>query len=441
MLKYGGTSQTNHQKNNQKKFMKKLLLYTGYLLTGLVFSSCMKDHMNEAVGELNAMASIYVVRNTYKEADVQLGRNALSGAYRTSGTVIANGTSGNFPEGYLIIQDNWRGLVRGVVLALDKATSNSYAIGDSIMVDLEGSSLTRSGNGTLAIQGLTASAITKISSGHNITVRPVNITELTKNLQNYENTMVSVTADVIPMPVGVTFAGGKTITDGGDSTLTLFTESAAAFANENIAPSASFVGVPMSTTHGPQLRLRGVNDMLNPSGPVYAGYPEDFESPDDSQKASYAGKDIDLRTGNWRLEQCLLGTTTGRDRIVSGAQAIRFQQNLGPSSPSYLQMNYDLHNGATKVTFWYGCYYTDAASSFVLEASTNQGGSWQQIGGVISDPAKTSETITPKQATFVMDIEGNVRFRIRKLPLGTTSIPTIENGRLGIDDVAIYQNY
>lgn len=421
--------------------MKKILLYTGVLLAGSFFSSCMKENESEAVGELNPMASIYVVRATYKEADVALGKNTLSGAYRTSGTVIANGQSGNFPEGYLVIQDNWRGLIRGVVLAIDKATANSYAIGDSIMVELEGASLTRNGNGPLAVHGLTSSSVTKISSNGTMTVRPVNITELTKNLQNYENTLVSVTADVTPLPVGEKFAGARKITDGGDSTITLFTESTATFANENIAPSASFVGIPMSAVEGKQLRLRSLSDMRNSSGPIYAGYPEDFESPDATVKASYAGKDIDLRTGNWRLEQCLLGNTTGRDRIVSGKQSIRFQQNLGTTSPCYLQMNYDLLNGATKVTFWYGCYYTDAASTFVLEASTDQGITWKQIGDKISDPAKTSDDIKPKQATFVMDIDGRVRFRVRKLPLGTTSIPTIENGRLGIDDIAIYQNY
>jgi hypothetical protein len=419
--------------------MKKYLLYIGVFLSCGMFSSCLKENMNEATGELNPLASIYVVRSAFKEADVPLGRNTLSGAYRTTGKVIATGASGNIPEGYLIIQDNWRGLIRGIALALDKTTATSYTIGDSIMVELEGGVLTRPGNGPLAITGLNASAITKISSGHEVTVRPVTITELKKNPQNFENTLVSVTADVTPLPVGEKFAGSKTLSDGGDSTLTLLTETTAIFANEIIAPSASFVGIPMEAATGVELRLRSLNDMVNPSGPIYAGYPEDFESPDDSQKNGYAAKNIDLRTGNWRLEECLLGVTTGRDRIVSGAQAIRFQQNLSRSC--YLQMNYDLPNGATKVTLWYGCYYTDAASTFILEASTDQGLTWKQIGNKISDPEKTSVSIKPKQATFVMDIEGNVRFRINKLGLGTTSIPTIENGRLGVDDIAIYQNY
>jgi hypothetical protein len=421
--------------------MKKYVWYAGVFLSCLVFASCMKENINEAVGEMNPMASIYVVKNTFKTADVQLGRNTLAGAYRTSGTVIANASSGNFPEGYLVIQDNWRGLIRGVALLLDQATANSYVVGDSIMVELEGTTLAPFNNGPLVVRGLTAASITKIASGRPIATRPVTITELYKNFQNYEHTLVSVTADVTPFPVNEKFAGAKKIADGADNPLTIYTMPAAVFANDNIAPSATFVGIPMATNNGIEFRLRALSDMRNASGPIYAGYPEDFESPDAAEKASYAGKDINLRTGNWRLEQCLLGVTTGRDRIVSGKQAIRFQQNLGTSSPAYLQMNYDLPNGATKVTLWYGSYYTDASSTFVLEASTNQGATWEQIGDKIADAHKTSDNINAKQATFVMDIKGNVRFRVRKLPLGTTSIPAIENGRLGIDDIAIYQNY
>ncbi|RXK85601.1 DUF5689 domain-containing protein [Filimonas effusa] len=421
--------------------MKKYFLYIAAVVSSFAFTSCLKEDLNESIGELNAMASVYVVRAAYNQADVSLGKASLAGAYRTAGIVIANGSSGNFPEGHIIIQDEWRGLMRGLTLVSDKATAASLAVGDSVVVELEGATLTRNGGTSLAVRGLAASAIKKISSGHEVKIRPINITELSKNFEKYENTVVSITADVTPFPVQQKFAGEHTLTDGGDTTIPLYTAAEAVFANETIAPSAAFVGIPVTGDGRKQLRLRNLTDMQFASGPIYAGYPEDFENPDAAQKASYAGKDVALRTGTWRLEQCLLGNTTGRDRIVSGKQSIRFQQNLGTSSPCYLQMNYDVPSGAAKVTFWYGCYYTDAASSFVLEASTDKGTTWKQVGNVISDPEKTSVSIAAKQAVFMMDIDGSVRFRIRKLPLGTTAIPTIENGRLGIDDFAIYQNY
>lgn len=421
--------------------MKKYFLYITAVFSSFAFTSCLKEDINESLGELNSMASVYVVRASYGQADVSLGKATLGGAYRTSGIVIANGSSKNFPEGFVTIQDEWRGLLRGLTLVTDKTTAEGLAVGDSVVVELEGTTLTRSGGTSLAVRGLAGSAIKKISSGHGIKMRPINITELSKNFDNYENTVVSITADVTPFPVQQKFSGEHTLTDGGDTTIVLYTASEAVFAGDVIAPSAAFVGIPVTAGGSQQLRLRSLSDMQFASGPIYAGYPEDFEGVDAAQKGSYAGKDITLNTGSWRLEQCLLGNTTGRDRIVSGKQAIRFQQNLGTANPAYLQMNYDVPGGAAKVTFWYGCYYTDAASSFVLEASTNQGATWTQVGNVISDPEKTSVSIAPKQAVFMMDIDGKVRFRIRKLPLGTTAIPTIENGRLGVDDFAIYQNY
>jgi hypothetical protein len=83
----------------------------------------------------------------------------------------------------------------------------------------------------------------------------------------------------------------------------------------------------------------------------------------------------------------------------------------------------------------YGAYYTDAKSSWKLEYSTDGGATWTQTGPVISDAPAGSKT-----ATFLMDIQVPVRFRIHKLGLGTTNNTTILNGRLSIDDFAVYAN-
>jgi hypothetical protein len=60
---------------------------------------------------------------------------------------------------------------------------------------------------------------------------------------------------------------------------------------------------------------------------------------------------------------------------------------------------------------------------------------------VLSDAHRFSESSSAKLATFSMDIDGPVRFRIHKLGLGPSSGTTVKNGRLGIDDFAVYQNY
>lgn len=104
-------------------------------------------------------------------------------------------------------------------------------------------------------------------------------------------------------------------------------------------------------------------------------------------------------------------------------------------------MNYDLPKGASKVTLWYGAYYTDASSTWELEYSTDAGQTWASASEKFADAAPTSQGLTPKMATILLDIRVPVRFRIKKLGLGPTSIPRIYNGRLGIDDFAVYQNY
>ena len=168
---------------------------------------------------------------------------------------------------------------------------------------------------------------------------------------------------------------------------------------------------------------------------VYAGFPEDFESPDTSAKSHYKAETIKLKTGEWTLDQALLGAVAGRDRFnPAGKQSVRMQQNR--SKPAYLSMEFDLKEGASKVTLSYGSYYKDDSSAWVLEYSTDGGAVWQAAGKEIS-----AENTDLKTATFNVDIKGKVRFRVTKLGLGDgKKDPSIKNGRLSIDDITIYKN-
>ncbi len=168
---------------------------------------------------------------------------------------------------------------------------------------------------------------------------------------------------------------------------------------------------------------------------IYANFPEDFESPDTAAKSRYKPETIKLKTGEWTLDYALLGALVGHDRFnPAGKQSIRMQQNR--SKPAYLSMNFDLNEGASKVTLNYATYYKDAVSTWLLEYSTDGGNVWQAAGKEI-----TTETTDLKMATFNVDIKGKVRFRINKLGLGDgKKDPSIKNGRLSIDDITIYKN-
>lgn len=139
---------------------------------------------------------------------------------------------------------------------------------------------------------------------------------------------------------------------------------------------------------------------------------------------------ITASTGTWYLLQAILANTVLSDKInPPGKQNIRMQQNLTTSG--YVQMNFDVPNGASKVTVFYGKYATDARSTFRLESSINGGTTWIAVGANITDmPDKGN-----KQASWAVNFAGPVRFRINKIGTGTSN-----NGRLSIEDFAIYRN-
>lgn len=424
--------------------MKNTRLATLGLLAGaLTFTSCLEEEPNPAEGTPNPFASIAVVQAIYKGQEVMLGKDRMMGAYKIGGVVISDNSGNNLPAGHVIIQNTSRGDTRGMVINLGESAGVNYAVGDSLVIEVEGSMLTRE-NGVLQIKGLTPSNMMKAAENRTVRTRDVALGELATNFEKYENTLVSVNADITPTPEpGETYSGDKVMDDGAGNTMRLSTSSSATFAATRLPASAQFTGIAYGydgsgQQAAPHLRLRTIADVANASGPIYAGFPEDFESPDASTKGSYnmvaIDNNIDLKTGNWKLFQAILGVTPGRDRFnPPGKQAVRMQQNL--TVPALVQMNFDLPNGASKVTIWYGTYYTDASSSWILEYSTDSGETWEQTGPVISDAGPVS-----KNATFLMDITGPVRFRVAKLGLGPTNGDIVQNGRLSIEDIAIYQN-
>jgi hypothetical protein len=426
--------------------MKKIYsILAALLLCGIVFNACEKD-VNPSLGSENPFAAIFVVKKAYKGTDVQLTAESLSGANQTGGVVISNLSGKNFPQGGLIIQGVSRGQMAGLLIDLGQAEV-PFLPGDSVVVDLVGGTLSKIGE-SLQLKGLTASQITKVSSGNVIMARSVSMGVLAANFETYEHTLIKLTADTKPLPVaGDTYQGDKTLDDGSGSTISLFTSADALFAGNSMPASATYTVIPVfgSADGGygtnQQVRLRTEADIANASGPLYPNWPESFESPDFTLKSSYnmntaavPDNNVELKTGNWKLLHSILANTAGRDRFnAPGTQAIRFNQNLTVSA--LLQMNFDLPNGASKVTLWHGAYYTDAISTFRLEYSVNGGVTWLAAG-----PDVKAQSGGSRQETFLLNIKGKVRFRINKLGLGATSIPNVYNGRLSIEDIAVYSN-
>jgi len=175
-----------------------------------------------------------------------------------------------------------------------------------------------------------------------------------------------------------------------------------------------------------------VQQKQNENGLLYFSFPEDFDN--GAEKSLYAAANANLRTGIWLLDNVVLASQAN-DRASSGIGAARMQQNL--SIPAYLQMNFDLSEGASKVVVWYSSYgaAADGLSKWLLQYSTNSGGTWLDVGDTITAISKTKQ-----QAVISVNISGNVRFRIKKLGLGSNvTNPSIQNGRLSIDDISVFK--
>ena len=96
---------------------------------------------------------------------------------------------------------------------------------------------------------------------------------------------------------------------------------------------------------------------------------------------------------------------------------------FGKNTNSSITMSEDVHNGASKITFYAAKYGSDANATLQVQYSTNSGSTWTTL---------TTCTLngTWQQYTFDMDETGNVRFKFQQ----TTG------SRLNIDDIAITSN-
>jgi hypothetical protein len=425
----------------------RLLPHLSALLLLLATTSCLKDNPDYAAGAPSPNVALDDLRHLYQGSNVVLEPSQLSGAHQVVGLVVSDAAGANVPggSGTLVVQNKRRGVVRGIIIPLSGGTAPTLAVGDSVVVDIKGATLTKSAS-ALRLEGITPDRVRKVSSGNAVMARDITIGTLLADLNAYDGTLVRLTgSSITPLPIsGDTYSGDKTLADGTNNKLTLHTDATAAFATRRVPASATFVGIAVGALDAaqapaPQLWLRTAADAVDPSGPIYPGFPESFEAVLQATKGSYdlnttavPDNTVQFGTGRWKLYQAILGNTAGRDRYT-GTQGIRLQQGL--TVPAVVEMKFDLPNGATKVTLLYGAYYTDAASSWKLEYSQDQGATWTQAGNTITDAGNWQRPIT-----FLLNINGPVRFRINKLGLGASNPPTVLNGRLGLDDIAIYEN-
>ena len=146
---------------------------------------------------------------------------------------------------------------------------------------------------------------------------------------------------------------------------------------------------------------------------IAANFPESF---DDASKNRYEGGNITVSSGQWYLENAMMGSV-GNDQ-KEGIKAIRIKE-MGK-----LSMKFDISSGIQQVRFKYGVYQLDKESSFELWVSTNGGTSWNKVGSTITATDKLL-----KDALFDVNLQQAARIEIRKTD-GSAN-------RLNIDNIVV----
>lgn len=401
----------------------------------LTFASCIKKDIFPASGTPNQFISILDVRKLYKESDAILDKTNMQGADKITGVVISDAAAGNIPAGVFAIQQTSRTLKRGIEVSVSGQII-PFVVGDSVVVEVEGATITRN-NGALQIRVASLNKITKVAENRAIEPTLLSLKTLKDKFADYEGTLIKIAH--VDAEAGGVLNGDITLIETNGSTGILHTEQTATFVDRPVALNASYTAIARwnnsaTEQNRKQLWLVNAQSIEDESGRIYESFPENFETGDAALFAEgYSTKTGNLSSGNYTLQNIYIGNTAN-DLPVSGSYALRLVGSSATSS--WCTMNYDLPNGATKVTLWAGSYgaSADLGSTWRLEYSQNQGITWSQVGEDILTVSKVK-----KQFTFLMDLRGPVRFRFGKVGIGASTTNN-QNGRFSIDDFAVYKN-
>ncbi len=167
-----------------------------------------------------------------------------------------------------------------------------------------------------------------------------------------------------------------------------------------------------------------VNANVSVSGVVSLAPPTDayfinFEGEGET-KGAYASGNVVLSGLEWNMTDVLIGTDDAD--FKNGIRSAR----LRGYGSTMMAMQQDKNGGAGTITFLHRRYGTDQQVAYLVEYSTNGGGSWI--------PAGPEFTSGPQVQTYSaqVNVAGNVRFRI-----GTVSATGNTIRRMNIDDIII----
>ena len=218
---------------------------------------------------------------------------------------------------------------------------------------------------------------------------------------------------------GANLTKALTISVSGTGFSVTPTSITAANANNGTSVTVTYNGTQSNATGTLIISSTEVNATVNLTASYHSGggqtEDEIVETWEGCSTGGYWTQDVQGHAFSWAFSNAGIWADTNKN----GALSCRF----GKDSNSYIMMNEDVHNGASKVTFYAANWSTDAAPTVQLRYSTNGGSTWTTAGSC-------SPNSTWQQYTFNMNVTGNVRFKLEQTA----------GSRLNIDDIAITSN-
>ena len=199
-------------------------------------------------GGTNTIMSIADVRALY------MGSNATVPANRSiAGIVISDKDAENITGRNLIMQQTGGS---GIVVRFD-ANNTTIALGDSIVVDISGGTVSEF-NGLRQIDNVPNANATIVSNNNSITPRVATVQDILTNYNAWESTLVRINGATITG--SATYAFGTTVSDGTGN-IDMFTRSQATFSG-NAVPSGSVnITAVVSEFNSPQVVIRNASDV------------------------------------------------------------------------------------------------------------------------------------------------------------------------------------
>jgi hypothetical protein len=278
-----------------------------------VISGCNKvTYENYPGGTPSDIISCLDVRQLYKEEDLVLTKENMFGASKLAAVVISDHTEKNLPQDLLVVQDLRRlQTLRGISVEVGAAVASKYHSGDSVLIEIAGSTLTRK-NGILTITGVTEANVTAAGKG-TVAITPLTVAELKAHPELYESSLCVINKSSFnpgPKP-GDVISGAKVINDGfGD--LDLYTNPGTSYAKNTPYPLAAYVGIPFGTVDGAvELRTRNADDIVNMGSPaqelIISGFMGDPKGGDGGYEyvQMLATQDISFATTPYSIVFCV----------------------------------------------------------------------------------------------------------------------------------------